>query len=292
MPGLKPNVFTAAGSGMTRLRVKGSASAETLYELTNGFVNADRMPQRRPGCIEYLHFGTTGSFPVSPASAGKTHGLVPYQGKLYTFTIDPTAMYSGSKIVVVRLFYPNQNPPAGVDISQIHFAKVYMGYLYVCCEFTDGVIADFWLQQPAAWTARNIYKANDLVQPSTPNGYYYKAVQTTIPYPAWTPNLMHTWHDKVQPTVYNGFFYDAYAMNSQSGPIPTPPNVASGATEPIWPLADGAGVLEASVGPPLTASPAPDPPPKTPPGREDGGKYTNPGGTGSKYNINTPYRTP
>jgi hypothetical protein len=288
MAGARPNVYNASTAGMTRLRNKGGASAETLYELTNAFVNADRMPQRRPGTVAYRTF--------SGAQQGKTHGLVAFSGKMYTFTIDPNARFVSAappapQVDVVLLVYPNQNPPGGVDIRQIHFAKIFMGYPYVTVEFTDGVLADYWLQNPAAWKGSTIYTANALVQPSVPNGYYYKAVQVQSGAPAWTPNLLHQIHDYVQPTVYNGFQYRAELMDNQLGPIPAPPNVPSGSVEPVWPTTDGATVLETTIGTPITASPPPTAPPATPPGREDGGKYTNPGGSAGKYGIN-PYRVP
>lgn len=276
---LKPNIYSASNSGMTRLRVKGGASGDTLYELTNAFVNADRMPQRRPGTSVSAH--------LTGAQSGKTHGLVPFAGQLYTFTISPGAALVGPPLSVVVLPYPTATPPGGVDIRQIHFAQAYMGKLYVTAEFTDGVIADYWLQNPAAWMASTIYLDGQLVQPTVPNGLYFRATLQDPP-PAWQANKEYSTLDVVQPSTYNGFEYAAISL------LPASPST-SGAVEPTWPTTVGALVIDSTSG--IGSSQPPEPPetlPPPPPGRESGGRYSNPGGTGGRLGnyVNPPPRTP
>jgi hypothetical protein len=260
--------LNASKAGMTRLRFKGGASPDTLYELTNGFVNASRCPQQRPGTKWKFNFADTGH----TGNAGKTKGLVAFKGVLYAFTHDTAYSTSGSssyKILVLR--HPSSTT---ATLKAIHFAQPFMGLLYVVAEFSDSFIGHYWLQNPPAWKGGvgtpHAYMDNELVQPTTPNGYYYSAKHTFNP-PTWTALLQYSVNDIVQPSVYNGYYCQ---VQSEVGPG-TPP-ARSGATEPTWNLSAKTLDFSASSPPPTPTNSNPTPPNATPPGGEDGGRYSNP----------------
>jgi hypothetical protein len=277
----RPVTLSAFTAGMTRLRTKGGASPETLYELTNCYVTASRSILPRP-CHALLTLVPTGS-----------KGLCAFNGVLYTFTADKTLVNTGSTTLVV-LRHPD--PAFAGSLSKIHFAQPMMGKLYVVAEFSDALVKHYWLIDPPVWQATHHYKANDIVQPvlvGNRKGLYFKAVQSASVDPAWTPNIQHSLADQVQPTVYNGFVYRAVEINGSTF-LPNPSTAPSGTTEPVWPTTQGATVLESSSGfAEIVPNPPPTPPPSTPPGREEGGRFTNIGGTGGRGSFgNTPVRVP
>lgn len=214
---LRPETLSAVGAGMTRLRVKGGASKESLYELNNGYVAASKAPTQRPGTRWKFNFADPAL--SKAANAGKTKGLVAFKGIVYTFAANTSPIItSGSgTYVIVPLHHPNGTSS---QLKAIHFAKPFMGLLYVVAEFLDGAIAHFWLQNPTAWKAGTIYQANQLVQPTTPNGLYYKAVQLANPQ-SWTALLQHYQYDYVQPSTYNGFQYQALYLQGAVNPPTT-----------------------------------------------------------------------
>lgn len=272
-PGVvRPVTLNASKAGMTRLRTKGGASPETLFELTNGYVNASRCPQQRPGTTWKFNFADTGH----TGNAGLTKGLVAFQGVLYTFSA--RALSSGStSFVIQRLMHPTNGT---ADLKAVHFSKPYMGYLYVVGEFLDGVIGHYWIQNPKAWRQSQFYLDNTLVQPTTPNGYYYKAQRLKNPN-AWTPVTMYSINDLIQPTEYNGYYYKAAV---EGGPS-TPP-ARSGTLEPVWVFQTNInnGIQSSwamstfdfsTSTPAVENTPPPTAPGATPPGGEAGGKYDN-----------------
>lgn len=186
---------------MTRLREKGGADPNTLYELTNGFVNASRVPQQRPG--------TTWEY-TWPAH---TKGLCSYKDALVAFS-SQVIDTGRTDFIVATLRHPSGDFTG--DIQEIHYAQPFMGNLYVVAEFDDGTVRHYWLQDPDTWQADTIYVENDLVQPSTPNGYYYKLVRTENP-PAWAPGVERALGDVVQPTVYTGWKYTVVDVSDGSG---------------------------------------------------------------------------
>lgn len=260
------NAFSA---GMTRLRTKGGASPETLYELTNGYITASRTIKERPAA--------TYAFTVPTSSKG----LCQFGGVFYTFSASAVSPVAGSTNKV--LIHPTAGSTA--TISKIHFAHPFMGYLYVVAEFSDGGVYHYWLSDPPAWTPLTLYKENELVQPTVPNGLYYRATLINPPV-AWQAETSYATGDTVQPTVPNGFKYSATIC------LPSSPTTSSD-TEPTWPAEEFATVYESSAG---NQPPAPEPPaspPSTPPGRGDGGRYTNLGGSGGRGQFgNTPIRVP
>lgn len=263
---VRSETLSSSGAGMTRLRDKGAASPQTLYELTNAYINASRSPTQRPGTTWIYQFGAN------------TAGLVAFQGVFYSFTADPTKAVSTGTYQVLVLRHPNGTAFSG-QLKNIHYAQPFMGYMYVVAEFTDGVVSHYWLQTPPAWVAHTVYQANQLVQPTTNNGFYYVDVQTLNP-PAWAPAISVSGSPPlvIQPTVYNGYMY---TVSVTTGTAPT-----TGPVEPTWPTVQGATVTEYSTGykNPAPSQP-PTPPPPQPPGTGVGGRYTNPGGKAGAAEI-------
>jgi hypothetical protein len=206
---LRPETLSTVGAGMTRLRTKGGASKESLYELTNCYVAASRAPAQRPGTTWKFNFADPAR--GKSANAGKTKGLVAFNGVLYTFAAgsSPIITSGSASYVIIPLQHPNGT---AATLTKIHFAKPFMGFMYVVAEFSDPLIVHYWLQTPPTWKAATVYQANQQVQPSTPNGFYYKCVQIANP-PAWTALLQHYQYDFVQPSTYNGYQYEALFLS-------------------------------------------------------------------------------
>jgi hypothetical protein len=205
---------------MTRLRDKGGASPQSLYELTNGYVDASGSPRSRPGTrmVDTLPPGTK--------------GLTAFQGKLHVFAtqeIDP-----GNPLFVVNILkHPDASYAGG--LKQIHFAKPFLGYLYVVAEFGDGSVWHYYLQDRSPWAANTQYQPGDVVSPSVPNGYIYQATALSTP-GAWAPNTQYHVGDVVSPTTPNGW---KYTLVDEDGTNPS-----SSGTEPSWPTSNGAQVNE------------------------------------------------
>lgn len=207
-------------AGITRLREKGGASPKSLYDLLNGYIDASGSPVSRDGTrVDH----------VLPAG---TVGLCAFAGKKHVFAltnIDP----GDPDYVVDILIHPDENF-AGT-LKKIHFAKPFLGFLYVAAEFSDGSVYHYWLQSVGVWQANHVYMPGDVVAPSVPNGYTFKAVVANQP-TAWAAGVVRALGDSVQPTVSNGYYY---VVTEVDGVKP-----ASGNAEPAWPTADGAQVVE------------------------------------------------
>lgn len=225
---LRPLVLSSLDAGMTRLRIKGGAAQDALYELTNGYVDANGAPTSRDG--------TTWSYTL-PAG---TIGCTAFAGKLHVFSQTPVTLANPLYVNDVLV-----NPVAGYTgtLTTIYFAKPFLGYLYVVAGFVDGsgneTVYHYWLQQPAKWAANTVYVINAQVVPDTPNGFYYQA-QTQVTAAVWKANTPYTVGALVQPTTANGYIYqctDAVGANPTSGP-----------TEPTWPTSPGAQVFETVQG--------------------------------------------
>jgi hypothetical protein len=230
---LRPLVLSSLDAGMTRLRIKGGAAQDALYELTNGYVDASGAPTCRDG--------TTWSYTLPTG----TVGLTAFAGKLYVF--------SGAPVTLANALYVNAiliNPVAGYSgsLTTVYFAKPFLGYLYVVAGFTDTsgnkTTYHYWLQDPGAWAANTVYAINAQVQPDIPNGFYYQA-ETTCSYPVWQANTPYAVGDCVQPSTANNYYYEC---TDTVGTNPT-----SGSTEPTWPASPGAQVFETVTG---TSSPS------------------------------------
>lgn len=212
--------LSAVKAGIQRLRSKGGANPESLHDLVNGYVTAARSMKSRPGTSwEY-------------ALPSNTRGLCVFQGKLYTFSHIQQTL-SDDRFVVEAVIHP-ETP--SLALADIHFAQPFLGFLYVVAEFQNGDVRHYWLQHRDAWEADTIYQTGDIVEPTTPNGYAYRATRLVQPGVVWAPNVIHDVGDTVEPTTSNGYIYTATSVAGD------PPH--TGETEPTWIAEDGAEVIE------------------------------------------------
>ena len=212
--------LTPLKSGINRLRTKGGADPASLYDLVNGYVDIAGNPTSRPG---------TRSLVIMPAG---TKGLCAFSGKLHVFALTPIDP-GDSRFVVDVIVHPD--PDFAGSITEIHFAKPFLGALYVVAEFSDGLVAHYWLQLKDAWKANTVYLPSDAVRPTVANGYIYTPTSSSNP-PVWQPDTAYSVGDEVQPSTYNGF---KYVLTEADGVNPT-----SGSSEPDWLASEGAQVLE------------------------------------------------
>lgn len=225
--------LTVLKGGINRLRTKGGARADNLYDLLNGFLTDDGTAKARPGTRRVATLNSA------------TKGLVFFNDSLHTFASQSVSVPSGYTLHV--LFHPEYDPDAPdqspFELTRIHFAEPFLGFLYVVAEFADGNVYHYWLQTGGVWEADTIYNHGDIVEPSVPNGLAFQATRLGSPLPSWTPNTPRTEGpppDQIEPTVYNGFFY---TVVDTIGASPS-----SGATEPDWPEEEGARIFEDTEG--------------------------------------------
>lgn len=221
MPTYRPVPLTAVKAGITRMRVKGSANPNTLFDLLNGKVTESGSVKIREGSL------IDAKLPNSDCK-----GLMAWHGKLIFFS--HTAQTPPSSKYVCYVLVNPFNP--GDKIEKIHFSTPYVGAPYVVAEFEDGTVRHFWLEEATTWTANTKFDDGDFAQPTVPNGYAYKATRLGDAYPAWSPNVVRAVGDKIEPTTYNGFYYEVTAISGT--------NPRSGTTEPSWPIRDGETVFE------------------------------------------------
>lgn len=246
--------LTVLKGGINRLRTKGGARADQLYDLLNAYLTKQGTVVPRPGTRRTHTLNAL------------TKGLTAFGGRFHTFCHEVVEVPADFTLHV--LVSPESDddvdPPVIYTLSRIHFAKPMLGYLYVVAEFSNGGIFHYWLQQGTPWAASKIYKIGDLVQPTTVNGLAYQANRSTAANPIWTPGAPRTLGDIVEPTVYNGFYY---TVVDTAGAAPT-----SGDTEPDWPEAAGAQVVESTDTTPGTGA-TPGTNPATTPGSDVTDRY-------------------
>lgn len=210
--------LSAVKAGITRLRQKGGASPESLYDLLNGYVTAARSIQIRPGsAIEH-------QLPEG------TKGLVLFRGKFVVFAdhlLDPGD--PGYEVQI--LTHPEANSSA--TLVDIRVAVPFLRYLYVVALWSDGRKPHYWLQAAEPWQPDHVYLEGAVVQPSVPDGFTYRATRLKPAAALWEANVEREVGDVVEPTTPNG--YD-YTVIDVLGAKPR-----SGATEPDW--NEGAGAI-------------------------------------------------
>ena len=201
--------------GIQRIREKGSADPDTLYDLDNGYVTIDGGIKQRPGtALAY----------TLPAG---TLGMCAHDGDLVVFSTSPKATPAGVRCeVITHPFFPSQG------ITYIWYAAPFLGYLYVVAEFENGDIYHDWLQASSRWEASTMYREGQIIVPGTPNGLGYKAHRVLPKYPTWTPGMDVDVGKRVEPSEANGYYYEAITTSEADG-VGTPggsPNPDGGST--------------------------------------------------------------
>lgn len=171
-----PVSLTVVKGGITRLRTKGAALKDSLYDLVNGYVTAQKTVVVRPGTFHR-------------ASVPGTKGLVSFEDSLHVFSQESVSVPSGYTLHILAHPEGPDNNGDPIPIKQIHFAEPIMGFLYVAAEFeqvtdfdpTLGYIFHYWIQQGEVWLAETVYHLGDIVAPSVANGLQYKATRLTNP---------------------------------------------------------------------------------------------------------------
>lgn len=218
---MRPAPLTVINGGINRLRVKGGARADSLYDLLNGYVTQTQTVKVRPGTTR-----------TADLSALSTAGLGTVNGLLAVFSTSVQVVPSG----FVNYVLQDPNDPTQA-LSKIHFVKPFLGFPYVVAEFANGDVFHYWLRDSGVWTANTDYLIGDIVIPATNNvGIAFEAVRISAPNPTWLPNTQETMNNVVEPSVYDGFFFTATSVSGD--------NPHTGATEPAWNAADGATTIE------------------------------------------------
>ncbi len=223
---MRPVPLTVLKGGINRLRTKGGARADTLYDLVNGRLTDAGTVKCRPGTIR--------TATLDPL----TKGLCAFNGTFHVFCHIIVTVPAGFTLKVI--VHPDATAAVPIVLSRIHFAAPFLGFLYVVAEFADGGIYHYWLSSSGTWTASTIYNNGDIVEPTMPNGLAYQAIRISSPHPSWAPNVIRTVGDIIEPTVYNNYLYTVVATLGD--------NPHSGDIEPTWPTSSGAQVIEDSNG--------------------------------------------
>lgn len=216
--------LTVINGGISRLRVKGAAARDSLYDLVNGYVTAGKTIKVRPGSVLVADLTPSGT-------DQPTVGLTAYKGVFNVFCHVETPVPSGYQLNILV----NPVDPT-LAIKEIHFAAPFLGFLYVVAEFTDGSVYHYWLQDNGTWQPNTVYFNGDYVLPTVPNGFAFAATRLLQPYATWTPESGVALNDIIEPTNYTGFVYKAIAIAGDS------PH--TGATEPSWPTKENAQIQE------------------------------------------------
>lgn len=229
-------------TGINRLRTKGGASPEALYDLTNARVDTAGGLGPRGGTVK------------EAVSLAGTKGLHGYKGKLQLFASTPVAAPSADYQVNV-LRHPTN--PTVRTLKKIHYVHPLLGRLYVAAEFDDGSVFHYWITNAPAWQATTVYGYLQQVQPVIANGFVYE-VSNAITVQSWAKAETIVLNDERQPTTYSGFKFRAVVV---AGAAP----VRTSDVEPTWPTTDGSQVVEYSYGGAPSNTTPPTQPPTFPP---------------------------
>lgn len=215
----EPLSLTVIAGGITRLRVKGAALRNSLFDALNGYVTMQGTVKARGGTIRKASLSQV------------TKGLVSYQGAFHVFAHTPTVVPGGyvNNVLV--------NPVnASLALKKIHFAVPFMGFLYVAAEFSDSSVYHYWLQTDGVWQPNTVYMNGDYVSPTVANGFAFAATRREPPHAVWAPNNTVALNDIVEPSVYNGYMFKAIDV---TGSAPH-----TGSVEPAWPNVENAHIQE------------------------------------------------
>lgn len=204
--------------GINRLRTKGGAAPDGLYDLVNGYVTQAGTVRGRPGTVAMY------SLPAG------TKGLCMFQSKLHVFA--NTVIASSDPMVIIDVLRHPDAALATLAIARIHFAAPFLGYLYVVAEFANGDVFHYWLQSATTWQASTVHMPGDVVQPSVANGLAYRAERLGDRGTLWQANAARALGDVVEPTTDNGYQYtviDLLGAAAKSGPVEPSWNIGTGA---------------------------------------------------------------
>ncbi len=235
---VKSYPLTAIRGGINRLRIRGGASPQSLYDLVNAWVTVANTVKVREG--------TSRAATLNSSSIG----LCYFEGTIYVFTAAPgVAVPAGYQPVVLL-----RDDGVVATPQTIWFAQPFMGFLYVVCEWSDGAVFHYWLQAQGAWSANTVYQAGAIVTPAAaPNGLAYQAVRLATQNPTWSSETAVALNKVVEPTIPNGYMYTATSVEG------TQPH--TGQIEPTWPASSGAIVQEFGDFAVATSSTTDAPPP-------------------------------
>jgi hypothetical protein len=212
--------ITTLKGGINRLRVKGGASADSLYDLQNAWIDNAGSVQPREGTLRTATLDSS------------TVGLAAANGKFNIFSSSFSTATLPTNYILNVLSNPN-NTTASPTI--IWYAKPFMGFLYVVAQFSDNSIFHYWLQNSGTWTSSTDYTSASIVLPPTLNGIAYQGVRDFPQQSLWTPETIITSGSYVEPNTATGFAYQAVATTGSP--------VHTGAVEPVWPTVAG-GIIQ------------------------------------------------
>lgn len=217
---MRTTELTTLNGGINRLRVKGGASARSLYDLLNGYITSDGGIEQREGTIR------------AQTLTALTVGLCAYKSVFNVFATALQTVPSGYQCNL--LIHPTDSTQT---LVKIWFAQPFMGFLYVVPQFSNGDIFHYWLQSTGVWAANTVYFNGNIVTPlASPNGLAYLATRQAAPNSTWQPQATISANNIIEPTEYNGFMYKAITV------LGTSPH--TGSTEPSWPITVGATIQE------------------------------------------------
>ena len=216
---MRPAPLTALKGGINRLRIKGGARADSLYDLVNAYVTQAGAILPREGTIRAAVLDAT------------TVGLTAYDGIFNVFSNAFVSVPAGYQDNV--LVHPTNS---ALTVKKIWFAQPFMGFLYVVAEFSNGDIFHYWLQSGGTWAASTVYMTGAIVLPSVSNGFAFQAVRDLPPNPVWSPQTTIAVNTLIEPTLYTGYYYKAIAVAGSS------PH--TGSIEPTWPIVINGTVQE------------------------------------------------
>lgn len=206
---MRQETLTTVKGGLNRLRTKGAALKDSLFELLNGFVTVERTIQVRPGTIldETLPSGTV--------------GLVSFEGAFHVFASSAVGGLPSNYVLhILRL------PDPARTVTKIHFAKPFLGILYISAEFDDGSVFHFWLRPGTTWVASTNYVFNFITEPAADNGFVYRALRNGNANPTWTEGAPRAVNDRVEPTTASEFYFEVTQIFGDKA--------ISGVVEPDW----------------------------------------------------------
>jgi hypothetical protein len=213
--------ITVLAGGINRLRVKGGAAANQLYDLQNSYITNSGAIQPREGTIRAATLDSS------------TVGLAAANGTFNIFSSAFSTAALPTNYVLNVLSNPNNTSSSPITIW---YAKPFMGFLYVVAQFNDQSIHHYWLQNDGTWTSSTDYTSASIVLPPVANGLAYQGLRDFPPQPLWTPNTVIASASYIEPNTPTGFCYQAIAI--AGNPVHT------GAVEPVWPTVAGATIQE------------------------------------------------